>query len=59
MATHSPLLMAVPDAEVLEITRGGLMAIDYRETRHFQLYQAFTADPEEFVQEALNEGLEN
>ena len=53
MATHSPLLMAVPGAEVLRITRGGLSPVDFRETSHFRLYQEFTIDPHEFVHEAL------
>ncbi|MEM0989599.1 MAG: AAA family ATPase [Pseudomonadota bacterium] len=53
MATHSPLLMAVPDASVLEITRGGLSPTDYRETRHFRMYRDFTADPDTFVREML------
>ncbi|KMW60105.1 ABC transporter, ATP-binding protein [Candidatus Rhodobacter oscarellae] len=54
LATHSPILMAVPGAQVLEITRRGLTEIDYRETAHFRLYRAFTADPEGFVAEALD-----
>ncbi|MEL7099020.1 MAG: AAA family ATPase [Pseudomonadota bacterium] len=53
MATHSPILMAVPGARVLEITRHGLAEVDFRETSHFRLYQSFTVDPEGFVSEAL------
>lgn len=55
MATHSPLLMAVPGATLLEIGRGGLRETDFRETGHFRLYQDFTSDPEGFVREALAE----
>lgn len=53
MATHSPILMAVPGARVLEITPRGLTPVDYRDTKHFRLYQDFTVDPEAFVAEAL------
>lgn len=53
MATHSPLFMAVPGAEVLQITRGGLAPVDFRETPHFRLYQEFIVDPDEFIHEAL------
>lgn len=53
MATHSPLLMALPGARVLQITRFGLEEVDYRQTRHFRLYAAFTRDPSGFVAEAL------
>lgn len=53
MATHSPILMAVPEARVLEVTRQGFADIDYRSTSHFKLYQSFTVDPEEFISDAL------
>ena len=35
ISTHSPILMAFPGAEVLEITRAGIFAVPYRETRRF------------------------
>ncbi len=53
MATHSPILMAVPGARVLEITRGGIVETDFRNTQHFRLYQSFTADPDHFISTAL------
>jgi len=53
MATHSPLLMALPGARVLEITRHGFQDADNRDSMHFRMYQAFTIDPEEFIREAL------
>ena len=53
MATHSPLLMAVPGAQVLEISRDGLRAVDWRDTAHMRLYRQFVFDPEGFLQEAL------
>ncbi|NBZ89607.1 AAA family ATPase [Stagnihabitans tardus] len=55
MATHSPLLMAVPGAQVLELTRHGIAQTDYRQTRHFKLYRDFTADPQSFVTEVLED----
>lgn len=56
MATHSPILMALPNARVLEVTRHGIAEADYRETQHFKLYQSFVADPEGFISEALAGG---
>ncbi|MBY3363893.1 AAA family ATPase [Rhizobium laguerreae] len=53
MATHSPILMAVPGARLLEITRGGLAEIELRDTRHFKLYRDFTLNPDDFVDRAL------
>lgn len=55
MATHSPLLMALPGADVWQITKGGIAPVDYRDTRHFRLYQDFTIDPEAFIAEALTD----
>ncbi len=58
MATHAPILMAVPGARLLEVTRGGFAERRLEETRHFRLYQDFTVDPEDFVARALqDEGL--
>ena len=55
LSTHSPILMAVPGARVLEITARGIDEIDYRDTSHFALYRAFVADPEDFIAEALRD----
>lgn len=53
MATHSPILMALPGADVWQITKGGITPVDYRETSHFRLYQDFSTDPEAFIAEAM------
>ena len=53
MATHSPILMAVPGAAVLQLTKGGFERVDFRETTHYRLWQDFTVDPLGFVEEAL------
>lgn len=55
MATHSPILMAVPGATLLEITRGGLAKAELTRTQHFRLYQDFTSDPEDFIARALRD----
>lgn len=58
MATHSPILMALPNARVLEITRFGLNETDFRDTEHFKLYQSFTQDPKEFIADAMRDDVE-
>ena len=55
MATHSPILMAVPGARVLEISGGDIVETDFKMTRHFRLYQSFTADPDDFIAAALRD----
>lgn len=53
MATHSPILMAIPGARLLEITRTGLAEVQLTSTRHFRLYRDFTSDPEAFIARTL------
>lgn len=55
LSTHSPLLMALPGASLLHLTRFGLAPVDFRQTRHFRTYAGFTRDPEGFIAEALAE----
>ena len=55
MATHSPFLMAIPGARLLQMTRLGIEDIDYRQTRHFRLYREFASDPQGFIADALAE----
>lgn len=49
MATHSPLLMAVPGARLLSMTRDGLRETTLEATRHFRMMRDFFRDPSEFV----------
>ena len=50
MATHSPLLMAYPEARLLRLDRGGLEPITVEETDHYKLMREFWADPRGFVE---------
>ena len=53
MATHSPLLMAYPEARLLRLSKEGLSEICVEETEHFRMMREFWADPEGFMQQAL------
>ncbi|RDV01324.1 AAA family ATPase [Undibacter mobilis] len=55
MATHAPLLMAYPGAQLLELTAAGLAPILVRDTEHFQTLRAFWRDPDGFVAGVLND----
>jgi predicted ATPase len=55
MATHSPILMALPGARLLEINRDGIQETSYRDTQHFRLYRSFTSDPDQFIADAIGE----
>lgn len=49
IATHSPLLMALPKAQVLQLSEEGINPVDYRETSHFQITKAFLNNPEKML----------
>jgi predicted ATPase len=53
MATHSPLLMAYPKAQLVRLSPGGLEPISVQETDHYRLLREFYADPAAFVDEVL------
>ena len=45
MATHSPILMAFPEAGLLRLTRYGLRPVTLEETDHYRLLREFILDP--------------
>ncbi|MBV8650656.1 MAG: AAA family ATPase, partial [Alphaproteobacteria bacterium] len=53
IATHSPLLMAYPHADILLFSHRGLRRATLSDTPHFRLYQDFFADPGGFLDAAL------
>ncbi|HWM48602.1 MAG TPA: AAA family ATPase [Xanthobacteraceae bacterium] len=55
MATHAPLLMALPGVRLLRLTQAGLEPVRLRDTDHFRTLREFWRDPEEFVADALRD----
>ncbi|PHS12458.1 MAG: AAA family ATPase [Blastopirellula sp.] len=49
IATHSPLIMAYPDALIYEFTPDGLKEVAYQETEHFQVTRSFLDQPERML----------
>ncbi|WP_435384200.1 AAA family ATPase [Corynebacterium atrinae] len=45
MATHSPILLAIPDAQILELTPTGVRWVPFEETDAFAAAQEFASDP--------------
>ena len=45
IATHSPVLMTYPGAQVLYIDETGIRSVDYRQTSHYQLTRRFLETP--------------
>jgi predicted ATPase len=55
MATHSPILMAYPNATLLRLSKYGLEPVTVRDTDHFRTLREFCEDPTGFVEAALAE----
>jgi predicted ATPase len=55
LATHSPLLMAYPGAQLLRLTKYGLDAVTVEQTDHYKVMREFYQDPAGFVEAAMQE----
>ncbi len=49
IASHSPILLACPGAEILNFDENPVKQIDYEDTNHFRIYKEFMADPKNFL----------
>ncbi len=54
IATHSPILMAYPKAQILEINESGIGPVDFRETQHYQITKLFLDDPDRMIRYLLD-----
>jgi predicted ATPase len=54
MATHSPILMAYPEASIFQLSAEGIEPIAYEDTEHFQVTRTFLANPERMLRVLLN-----
>ena len=50
IATHSPILMAFPGAQVIELTEDDIRTVPYNQTGHFQLTKRFLDNPEKMLE---------
>ena len=55
MATHSPMLMAYPNARLLRLTKYGLEPVTVKDTDHYKVMREFCDDPAGFVEAAIEE----
>lgn len=55
VATHSPILLAYPGAEIYAITDDGLQLTSYEDTEQYQLTRQFILNREVFIKELMNE----
>jgi predicted ATPase len=55
MATHSPILMAYPNARLLRLSKYGLEATTVEQTDHYRLMREFCSSPSAFMDTVLDE----
>jgi len=55
IATHSPILMAYPDAWIYQIGAEGLTRIAYEDSEHYSVTKAFLANPQRYLDQLLSE----
>lgn len=55
IATHSPILMTFPNAQIFEFSQEGIKNVNYQDTEHFQITKRFLENPEKILHYLLNE----
>ena len=54
IATHSPILLALPNSQILEITEQGLIEQNYYNTEHYKTMKNFFENTEKTIKSLLN-----
>jgi len=49
IATHSPILMGIPEATLYEIQEDGMQQVKYKETDHYRITKTFLDNPEYYL----------
>jgi len=55
IATHSPILLAYPGAQIFVLNENGIKQTEYKDTDHYLLTKMFLDNPEKMMQRLLNE----
>lgn len=55
IATHSPIVMAYPDARRFFLSEKGIAEVDYEATEHYQLSRDFLVSPRSFLEHLMND----
>jgi predicted ATPase len=51
VATHSPILMGYPGAEILHFDENGIRRVDYEDTEHYVVTREFLNGPDAIIRE--------
>ncbi len=55
IATHSPILMAYPDADIFEFSQQGIAKISYKDSEHYRITKQFLDNPERMLYHLLQD----
>ncbi len=55
ISTHSPILLAYPNAKIYQLTEDGIALTDYKQTEHYAVTKAFLDDPEAMCRRLLDD----
>lgn len=55
IATHSPILLGYPNADILSFDHGEISRIDYENTDHYQITKYFLQNREKFLSDLLRD----
>lgn len=55
IATHSPILLAYPGAQIYVLSEAGIVPTSYRETEHYQLTKQFLNNPDKMLRYLLDD----
>ena len=51
IATHSPIVMSIPHAQVMSVDKEWVKEVCYKDTEHYQITKLFFECPERFYKE--------
>ena len=57
IVTHSPILLALPGADILQFDGKGIHSVEYEQTESYRITELFVNHREAMVQALVNEGV--
>jgi predicted ATPase len=55
IATHSPILMAYPEATIYHLAHDGIHVVRYEDTAHYQVTRGFVTDYQSYLRHLFDE----
>ena len=55
ISTHSPILITLPESDIIQFSDNGLEHVKYQKTEHYQVTKDFLTNPERMLRILLEE----